>query len=134
MISSRELSGDPSSPDFNIDMCSFEIGCPIETSFYGYIPNRGANIFFTSVYGLIILACLYFTIRRWPAWRGYTIVLGIGAGFELAGFNLRTYGTDNPWEIQTFTYQLVFITIAPVFMSASYVPPRYQRKDSTNLA
>ncbi len=72
-------SGDPSSPDFNIDLCSFDINCPIETSFYGYVPNLGINVFFAGVYGLVIISCFFFLIFRWPAWRGYTIALGLGS-------------------------------------------------------
>ncbi|RFU33717.1 hypothetical protein B7463_g2585, partial [Scytalidium lignicola] len=86
-------------------------------SFHSF--NIGINIFFAIVYGLIILSCLYFTILFRRSWLAYTIILGVGAGLELTGCVFRTGGHENSWELTGFTIQFVFLTIAPVFMTAS---------------
>lgn len=62
----------------------------------------------------VLLAILY---RR--SWLAYTTVLAVGASLEFSGYVLRTFGNQNPWGLTDFTIQLVFLTIAPVFMSAS---------------
>ena len=99
--------------------CSLHSVCPIQTSYYGYVPNLGINIFFAILYGLMICTSVGLLLCFRRKWMGYTLVLAIGSSLELAGYILRTYGHENPWGLTSFTIQLVFLTISPVFMSAS---------------
>jgi hypothetical protein len=107
-----------SSSTLDLSTCSFGT-CPIHTSYYGYKPNLGINVFFAVIYGLIILSCLACIEVFRRKWLAYTIVLGIGAGVEFAGYVLRTFGTSDPWNENPWIIQLIFLTIAPIFMSAS---------------
>jgi hypothetical protein len=107
-----------SNSTLDLSTCSLDT-CSIQTSYYGYKPNLGINLFFAAVYGLIIFSCLTCIAVFRCKWLAYTIVLGIGAGIEFAGYILRTFGTGNPWNENPWIIQLIFLTIAPIFMSAS---------------
>ena len=99
-------------------MCSVGT-CPIDESYYGYVPNLGINIFYAIVFGLVVLTCLVFLAVFRRSWLAYTIVLSVGATLEAVGYVLRSIGHSNPFDENPWVIQLIFLTISPVFMSAS---------------
>ncbi|KAI1045735.1 hypothetical protein LB505_009303 [Fusarium chuoi] len=48
--------------------------CPLEDTIYGYVPNMGGNAFFGVVFGICTLIQVYFLIRYWRLWKGFTIL------------------------------------------------------------
>ena len=57
--------------------------CPLEATVLGYYPNLGANIFFTIVFGINMIASVYFAIR-YKTW-SYSLALVVGCMLETAG-------------------------------------------------
>lgn len=95
-----------------------EIGplCPVEATTYGYIPNKGGNIFFTAFFGVCgILQVgygLYF--RAWTLF----IALAVGALMEVAGYIGRILLWNNPWDQSGFKLQIVCLILSPTFVAA----------------
>ncbi|TFA97688.1 Sphingoid long-chain base transporter RSB1 [Trichoderma ghanense] len=91
--------------------------CPVEWSIYGYRPSLAANVTFAVLFGLAGVAHLYLGFR-WRTW-GFTIPVLIGCITEIIGYVGRIMLWDNPFSFNGFIIQIVTLTIAPVFYTAS---------------
>ncbi|RFU73559.1 rta1 like family [Trichoderma arundinaceum] len=91
--------------------------CPVEWSIYGFRPSLPANAVFAALFGIVGVAHLYFGFR-WRSW-GFTIPMLIGCVTEIIGYVGRILLWDNPFSFNGFMIQIVCLTVAPVFYTAS---------------
>jgi hypothetical protein len=92
--------------------------CDVSTSWYGYQPNLGINVFFVAVYSIIAIYCLVLSVWK-RTWLSYTIAILIGSLLELIGYASRIKGHSDPWFGTGWIIQYAIITLSPVFMSAA---------------
>lgn len=93
--------------------------CPVENTIYGYAPNLGANGFYAFVFGVCAIAQLYFIYRYWRLWKGYSILVFVGAVGECCGYAGRILLGQNPWNGAAMPIQLVLLMVAPSFLAAA---------------
>ncbi|KAM0363366.1 hypothetical protein ACHAO7_001665 [Fusarium culmorum] len=91
--------------------------CPIDWSLYGYRPSLAANIAFVVLFSLIGIVHLYLGIR-WKSW-GFMTGMLLGCMSEVIGYVGRIMMWYNPFSFNAFMIQIVCLTIAPVFYTAS---------------
>jgi hypothetical protein len=92
--------------------------CDVSTSWYGYQPNLGINVFFVIIYSIIAVYCL--VLSAWKrSWLTYTIAILVGSLLELIGYAARIKGHSDPWFGTGWIIQYAIITLSPVFMSAA---------------
>ncbi len=105
-------------PKGNFKQC-LEISeeCPVELTLYGYYPNRGANIFFITLFGACFLATVIIGIitKTWT----YTLALGLGTFGEAAGYVGRLMMSSNPWSDPGMKLQICCLVLAPSFVAAA---------------
>lgn len=91
--------------------------CPVEATIYGNYFNTGACIFFTAIYGILLVAQVYlcWRARTWS----FGVWLGIGTISECMGYAARIAMSYNPWVYDTFVIQLVMLILGPTFVAAS---------------
>ncbi|KFA79601.1 hypothetical protein S40288_01061 [Stachybotrys chartarum IBT 40288] len=104
---------DPFGPD---SPCTLDL-CPIEWSIFQYRPDLAANIFFLAAFGVIGVVQAYLG-WRWRAW-GFMAGMVLGCICEMIGYVGRILMWDNPFSFNAFMIQIVCLTIAPVFFTAS---------------
>nr|POE47736.1 sphingoid long-chain base transporter rsb1 [Quercus suber] len=99
------------------DDCTLETCCLAEQGNFLYIPNYGANLFFTIFFALFILPQLGLGVfyRTW----GFMIGNVIGLVLEVVGYASRLGLHKNPFDGDSFLAYLITLTIAPVFLSAA---------------
>ncbi|KAJ4141555.1 Envelope glycoprotein gp160 [Fusarium equiseti] len=91
--------------------------CPIDYSLYGYRPSLAANIVFVALFSLIGFVHVYLGIR-WKSW-GFMTGMLLGCISEVIGYVGRIMMYYNPFSFNAFMIQIVCLTIAPVFYTAS---------------
>jgi len=91
--------------------------CPVEWSLYSYRPSLAANITFAALFGVVGLVHLYLGFR-WKSW-GFTVGMLLGCVTEIIGYVGRMLMWNNPFSFNGFMVQIVCLTIAPVFYTAS---------------
>ncbi|KAF4982340.1 hypothetical protein FZEAL_2016 [Fusarium zealandicum] len=91
--------------------------CPIEWSIYSFRPSFAANITFIALFGAIGLVHAYLGIR-WRSW-GFMAGMLMGCISEVIGYVGRVMMYNNPFSFNAFMIQIVCLTIAPVFYTAS---------------
>ncbi|RGP75554.1 rta1 like family [Fusarium sporotrichioides] len=91
--------------------------CPIDWSLYGYRPSLAANIVFVVLFSLIGIVHVYLGIR-WKSW-GFMTGMLLGCISEVIGYVGRIMMWYNPFSFNAFMIQIVCLTIAPVFYTAS---------------
>ena len=91
--------------------------CPVEDTIYGYIPNLGANAFYAVIFAACALIQLYFIFKYWRLWKGYSILVFVGALGECLGYIGRMLLHNNPWNGAAMTIQLLLIMVAPSFLA-----------------
>ncbi|KAM5351246.1 hypothetical protein ACJ41O_003969 [Fusarium nematophilum] len=91
--------------------------CPIEWSMYSYRPSLAANIVFLVLFGLLGLVHTYQGFR-WKSW-GFMGGMIAGCLTEVIGYVGRVMLYYNPFSFNAFMIQIVCLTIAPVFYTAS---------------
>jgi hypothetical protein len=109
--------------------------CPVGDTLYGYYPNLGANVFFASLFGLLLLAQLIIGTYT----RTWTFMLAVGLGIfgEMTGYIGRLIMHKNPWSDVGFEMQICCLVLAPSFLAAGiyltlkhmviYCGPEYSR-------
>ncbi|KAF2111484.1 RTA1 like protein-domain-containing protein [Lophiotrema nucula] len=95
------------------------VDCPVEDTIYGYAPNLGANAFYAVIFALCSVVQLYFIFRYWRIWKGYSILVFVGALGECCGYVGRILLHQNPWNGAAMTIQLLLIMVAPSFLAAA---------------
>ncbi|KAL7765802.1 hypothetical protein ACKLNR_003718 [Fusarium oxysporum f. sp. zingiberi] len=93
--------------------------CPLEDTIYGYVPNMGGNAFFGVVFGICTLVQVYFLIRYWRLWKGYTILVLLGSLIECCGYAGRILMSKNPWDGAATSIQFVLLMVGPSFLAAA---------------
>jgi len=96
--------------------CTYDT-CPIEWSIYRYRPDLGANIFFAAAFAVVGLVHIYLGVR-WKSW-GFMAGMLLGCASSIIGYVGRILLWDNPFSFNAFMIQIVCLTIAPVFFTAS---------------
>ncbi|KID86527.1 sphingoid long-chain base transporter RSB1 [Metarhizium guizhouense ARSEF 977] len=100
-------------PDTN---CTLD-NCPAEWSIYGFRPSLAANATFLGLFILVGLAHGYLGFR-WRSW-GFMGGMILGCLSEAIGYAGRIMLYNNPFSFVGFMVQIVCLTIAPVFYTAS---------------
>ncbi|KAF7549425.1 hypothetical protein G7Z17_g6390 [Cylindrodendrum hubeiense] len=91
--------------------------CPIEWSIYTYRPSLAANVALAALFGALGLVHLFLGIR-WKSW-GFMGGMLAGCISEVVGYIGRVLLYNNPFSFNAFMIQIVCLTIAPVFYTAS---------------
>ncbi|KAH7170218.1 RTA1 like protein-domain-containing protein [Dactylonectria macrodidyma] len=91
--------------------------CPIEWSIYTYRPSLAANVSLAALFGALGLIHLFLGVR-WKSW-GFMGGMLAGCISELVGYIGRVMLYNNPFSFNAFMIQIVCLTIAPVFYTAS---------------
>ncbi|KAH0490599.1 hypothetical protein TgHK011_002061 [Trichoderma gracile] len=91
--------------------------CPVEWSILGYRPSLAANVIFVVLFAIAGIVHLLLGFR-WRTW-GFTIPVLIGCITEIIGYVGRIIMWNNPFSFDGFIIQIVTLTIAPVFFTAS---------------
>ncbi|KAL7936349.1 RTA1 like domain-containing protein [Trichoderma chlorosporum] len=107
----------PGTITFGSDATCNLSNCPVEWSIYSYRPSLAANATFCALFGIACVLHLYLGIR-WKTW-GFTIPVIIGCITEIIGYAGRIMLWDNPFSFNGFMIQIVTLTTAPVFYTAS---------------
>ncbi|KAH6693497.1 RTA1 like protein-domain-containing protein [Plectosphaerella plurivora] len=91
--------------------------CPIESTLYGDYFTTGACSAITFAYAVLVLSQAYYA-GKGTSWT-YTIWLGIGTLFELAGYSARIIMSYNPWIFEAFLIQNMTLMLGPTFTAAA---------------
>ncbi|KAH6998844.1 RTA1 like protein-domain-containing protein [Ilyonectria sp. MPI-CAGE-AT-0026] len=91
--------------------------CPIEWSIYTYRPSLAANVSLAALFGALGLVHLFLGVR-WKSW-GFMGGMLAGCISEVVGYIGRVMLYNNPFSFNAFMIQIVCLTIAPVFYTAS---------------
>ncbi|KAH7140260.1 RTA1 like protein-domain-containing protein [Dactylonectria estremocensis] len=113
-MTSRNLTRDDAFGPENY--CNLDL-CPLEWSMYTYIPSLSANVVLLVLFALIGIVHGYLGFR-WKSW-GFMAGMLAGCAAELVGYAGRIMLHDNPFQYQGFMIQIVCLTFAPVFYTAS---------------
>ncbi|GAO13164.1 hypothetical protein UVI_02025200 [Ustilaginoidea virens] len=110
----------PAPPDVVIfgpkTKCTLD-NCPVEWSIYGFQPSLAANIALLAIFAVIGIVHAYLGFR-WRSW-GFMVGMLLGCLSEAIGYIGRIMLHSNPFSFIGFMIQIVCLTIAPVFFSAS---------------
>lgn len=93
------------------------LACPIDSSYYYYTVDLGANVAFATLFGLSVLGFLvaFVTTRRAVA---FSVAMLSGTILEVVGYGGRLMSWKNQWSQDGFLIQIICLTIAPAFMAA----------------
>ena len=101
----------------NFDNCtSVTPECPVEATIYGYAPSLAANVIFTVIFGVCLIAHTYLG-PRYKTWT-YLIALWFGCLGETVGYIGRILLNDNAWSENGFQIQICCLIISPAFFAA----------------
>ncbi|KAG5950602.1 hypothetical protein E4U53_004766 [Claviceps sorghi] len=103
----------PFGPDGNCDLST----CPLAWSIYTYRPSLAANATFLALFVLLGMVHGYLGYR-WRSW-GFMVGMLLGCLSEVIGYAGRIMLYNNPFSFGGFMIQIVCLTIAPVFYTAS---------------
>ncbi|KZF23050.1 parasitic phase-specific protein PSP-1 [Xylona heveae TC161] len=91
--------------------------CPIDASYYNYLPSRAANGVFDGLFALSLgLYISQAIISR--SFIGFSIAMICGCILEVLGYVGRLMSNSNPFNENGFLMQIVCLTIAPAFLAA----------------
>ncbi len=90
--------------------------CPVQSSYYFYRVDLGANATFAALFGISLLGYLitFLVTRRAFA---FTFAMLSGVILEVVGYAGRLMSWQNQWSENGFLIQIVCLTIAPAFMA-----------------
>jgi len=88
----------------------------VKQPLYGYVPSEAAGAVFVAIFGLLLVAHVFLTVRyRW--WWHLTLVLGaIG---ETLGWAARLWSAISPLLVTPFLIQISTLIFSPAFFSAT---------------
>ncbi|KAI5782453.1 RTA1 like protein-domain-containing protein [Pyronema domesticum] len=91
-------------------------GCPLDRSFYDYVPSLAMN---TLLLVLFALSGITFCIQgfRTKSWTTFTVAMVLGCINEIIGYVSRILCHNNPFKINPFLSQICSLTIAPAFFA-----------------
>ncbi|GMG24138.1 unnamed protein product [Ambrosiozyma monospora] len=85
-------------------------------NYYGFIPNKGGNIFFLVVWAILTICQIALTIPTSEIFFG--VSMSIGCALELIGYIGRTIGNGNPYVLSNYMMNSLGTVISPVFFMA----------------
>ncbi|KAM6514184.1 Envelope glycoprotein gp160 [Fusarium falciforme] len=98
------------------NLCTLDV-CPLEWTMYTYLPSLPGNIVFVALFAIIGVIHAYLGVR-WKSW-GFMGGMLAGSIAEIIGYAGRIMLHDNPFSYEGFMIQIVCLTFAPVFYTAS---------------
>ncbi|KAF7556927.1 hypothetical protein G7Z17_g1020 [Cylindrodendrum hubeiense] len=114
MVNQTHLTPDDAFSSENL--CTLDV-CPLSWTMYTYLPSLPANIVFVVLFSLIGVAHGYLGYR-WKSW-GFMGGMIAGCAAEILGYAGRIMLHSNPFSYEGFLIQIVCLTFAPVFYTAS---------------
>jgi|SRR5450432_773231 RTA1 like protein len=103
---------------FNYRFCTTPSDlCPVESSYYYYRVDLGANAAFAALFGISLIGFLGAFIMTRRAF-GFSFAMMCGVILEIIGYAGRLMSWKNQWDENGFLIQIVCLTIAPAFMAA----------------
>lgn len=112
---SKELS--PGTRTFGPNATCNLSNCPVEWSIYGFRPSLAANAIFLALFVLVGMGHGYLGYRG-KSW-GFMVGMLLGCLSEVLGYAGRIMLYNNPFSFVGFIVQIVCLTNAPVFYTAS---------------
>ncbi|GME74940.1 unnamed protein product [Ambrosiozyma monospora] len=85
-------------------------------NYFGFIPNKGGNIFFLVIWAILTICHTSLTIPTREIFFG--VSMSIGCALELIGYIGRTLGNNNPYEFSNYIMNSLGTVISPVFFMA----------------
>ncbi|KJZ72942.1 hypothetical protein HIM_07705 [Hirsutella minnesotensis 3608] len=98
--------------------------CPVEWSLYGFRPSLAANVAFLALFAVMGLVHTWLGIK-WRTW-GFMTGMILGCLCELVGYVGRIMLWKDPFSFNGFMTQIICLTIAPVFYTASIYVTLYK--------
>ena len=83
----------------NTDLCTFQT-CPLSLANFDYVPTLGGNVLYATIFGMALIAQLFFTIR-YKTW-GYGVAMFGGLLLEIIGYAARIQMHFNPFTSNPF--------------------------------
>lgn len=96
-------------PDATKDICL--------TGLYGYILNIRANVAFTALFVIVLVAYIIAFLTKRRA-KGFSLAMVLGCICEVLGYAGRTWSQQKQFDIEPFLLQICCLTIGPAFMAA----------------
>ncbi|KAL9117753.1 MAG: hypothetical protein Q9187_005708 [Circinaria calcarea] len=107
-------NGPPTS--INPELCTLQT-CSLDQANYDYIPTLAGNSLFTAIFGILVLAQVFFGIR-YRTW-GFLVGMFCGITLEIIGYIGRIQSHFNPFPQDPFLLYLICLTIGPAFLSGA---------------
>ena len=98
------------------NLCTPETCC-LEQAQIFYIPSLAGNALYAAIFGLLLIAQLFFGIR-YRTW-SFVTWMSFGLVGELVGYIGRIMLHNNVFDFNAFLIYLIPLTIAPAFITAS---------------
>lgn len=100
----------------NPELCTLET-CDLSMASFLYLPTVPGNAIYAAIFGIYVIAQLYFGIRH-RVW-GYMTAMVLGLVAEIIGYVARVMLHNSPFNNNDFLTYLICLTIAPALLSAS---------------
>src|SRR4051812_21760887 len=97
------------------DLCTLK-SCDLTLAHLTYRPTVWGNAIFVGVFSAVLLIQIFlgFLYKTW----GFMFAMFLGISLEAVGYVTRIILHTNPFDKDTFILYLIFLTIAPAFLSA----------------
>jgi hypothetical protein len=99
----------------NPDLCTLKT-CDLTLAHLTYRPSVWGNAIFVGIFGAVLPIQIFLGILH-KTW-GFTLAMFLGISLEAVGYVTRIMLHNNPFDKDTFILYLIFLTIAPAFLSA----------------
>lgn len=99
----------------NPDLCTLKT-CDLTLAHLTYRPSVWGNAIFVGVFCTVLPIQIFLGIL-YKTW-GFTLAMFLGISLEAMGYVSRIMLHKNPFDKDTFILYLIFLTIAPAFLSA----------------
>ena len=97
------------------ELCTLDT-CDLTLAHLTYLPSVWGNAVFVGVFGLAIPIQMFLGYK-YKTW-GFMIAMFLGLALEAVGYITRIMLHDEPFIKNNFILYLIFLTIAPAFISA----------------
>ncbi|GME81675.1 unnamed protein product [Ambrosiozyma monospora] len=88
----------------------------IKSNIFGYLPNKGANLFFLAVWLILTICQASLAILTRELFFG--VSMSIGCGLELIGYIGRVLAHSDPYSLKNYMMNSIGTVISPVFFMA----------------
>lgn len=97
------------------ELCTLET-CDLSLAHLTYLPSVWGNAVFVGVFGLALPIQIFLGFKH-KTW-GFMLAMFLGLALEVVGYITRIMLHDEPFIKNNFILYLIFLTIAPAFISA----------------